>query len=239
MAVGGGVRMRAGGLLIGAVVAVVGAIWLLPAGAVTGGAAVSIAAVGQRTDALSEPAQKALDRVLGAGHCLVTASATYGAASSRRTTSYDPRHGAALRQSRASSPGYQASVTDNGVSSTITDSTTAGQVQRITVAVVVDSGLRPAPKRATIRKIVTAAMGLQTARGDRISIARSALAPAGTTGSAAAAPVPPASSGPARISAYLPSAVGVGVGLVLMFTLALDPGRRRREPAVLDVLGRG
>jgi flagellar M-ring protein FliF len=238
MAIGGGVRVRATGLLIGAMIALGAAVWQLPTGAVTGGAAVSMGDAGERTDALSGPAQNALDHVLGAGHCLVTASATYGAASSRRTTTYDPRHGAALRQSKASSPGYQASVTDNGVSSTITDSTTAGQVQRITVAVVVDSGLRPAPKRATIRKIVTAAMGLQTARGDRISIARSALAPAGKTGSAPSAPVLPASSGPARISAYLPSAVGVGVALVLMFTLALDP-RRRREPDALDARSPG
>src|SRR4051794_37156363 len=120
MAIGSRTPMRATGLVIGILVALTAAIWQLPARAITSAADGSAAAVssgataGQKPDALSAPAQSALDQVLGAGHCLVTASATYGAASSRHTTTYDPKHVAVLKQSRASSPGYRATVIDNG-----------------------------------------------------------------------------------------------------------------------------
>jgi len=235
MTIGSGTQVRTTALVAGTLTALGAAIWQLPTLDVASRATIfaaavpSAAAIGARTDALSAPAQSALDQVLGPGHSLVTASATYGPASSRRSTTYDAKHVAALRQSRASASGYRATVVDNGVSSTVTDSTTAATIRRITVAVLVDSRLRPAPKQSTIRQIVTAAMGLQVGRGDRISIAPVAIVPAGSAAFVPAAPTRSASTRLSRIRAYLPSAVGVGVAMGLMCTLAWDAlGRRRR-----------
>jgi flagellar M-ring protein FliF len=136
-------------------------------------AAVSVASGGLPTvaDALAAPAQSALDRILGPGRSVVTASATYSAASSRLTTSYQGKQVAPLAQARASGPGYGSSVTQNGVGQTVTRSNVVGgQVQRLSVAVVVDSALRPAPNLVTIRALVSAALGLQPSRGDTLSV---------------------------------------------------------------------
>ena len=230
----GGRGARAGGLLLGALMALGTAIWQFPnPGSVaadpvttTGSAG---GAGGLTANGLTAPAQSALDQVLGAGRSVITALATHGPASSGRTTTYDPKHVVALDQSQVTALGFRGSVTDNGVSRTVTDSRTGGQLQRITVAVVVDSGLRPAPKLAAIRQTVTGAMGLQFRRGDTLTVTRAPIAAAMTSASASAAVVPGVTA-TTRITSYLPSAVGVGVALVLLLTLAMDSRRRRPRP---------
>jgi flagellar biosynthesis/type III secretory pathway M-ring protein FliF/YscJ len=159
---------------------------------------------------------------------VVTASATYSPASSRLSTTYDPKHVAVLAQASASGPGYGSSVTQNGVGRAVTRSSTpGGQIQLMTVAVVVDSALRPAPNLATIGKQVSAALGLKLSRGDRLSVVALPMPGArSATGPASAQP-----SGPARVTPYLRPGLGVAVATVLLATLMTDAvaGRRRKR----------
>lgn len=128
MATTGTTRLRRTALLVGALATLGLAIWLFPTAdpiSPTGptNSVPMVAAVPEDSPAGS--AQTALDQVLGAGHSVVTASAVYGAGSSRRSTTYDPSRTAALSQSQATAPGYRASVTNNGVSSTVTGTSRA------------------------------------------------------------------------------------------------------------------
>jgi hypothetical protein len=239
----GGGRVRQTGLLLATLIALGTAIWLFPSpGPVISDPAIAPGSANGRTPAtvsvLAAPAQSALDRILGPGRSVVTASATYGAASRGRSTVYDPRHVVVLEQSRITAPGYQGSVSDNGVSRTVTDSSTGGKIQRISVAVVIDSNLRPAPKLTTIRQTVTAALGLRSGRSDTLTVTRAPISAAPNPISAAgtrstsvtttASVVAPAATA-ARITAYVPSAFGAGVVLVLLLTLARDGASRRRR----------
>lgn len=217
----GGRRARETGLLLGALIALGIAIWQFP----TPGPGATVAAtagdpVGGSVGGPAAPAQSALDQVLGAGHSVISASVTYGAPSSGQRITYDPKRVAVLSRSQVTAPGYQGSVTDNGVSRTVTDSRTSGQIQRITVAVVVDSGLRPAPKLTTIRRTVTAALGLQPRRGDTITVSRAPIPPSASATAAT-------TTGTARIVSYGPSALGVGVALVLLLMSAVGFARPR------------
>jgi flagellar M-ring protein FliF len=226
----GGATLRRAGLILGVVLALGYGIQQLPTGSAatanlssaaeaTAGGPVSAA------DALAAPAQSALDQILGPDHAVVTASATYSQASSRLSTTYDPKHVAPLSQANSSSPGYTASVTNNGVSRTVTNSgVPAGQVQRLSVAVVVDASLRPAPKLSAIRQSVTAAMGLQTSRGDKLSVVALPM-PATAPGSAAA----PSSTLVSTLTPYLPTGLGAAVALVLLVLIAMDALSRRRR----------
>jgi flagellar M-ring protein FliF len=171
--------------------------------------------------ALSAPAQAQLDQVLGAGHSVITASAGYGTGSSQVTTRYDARHSAVLSQSTVSGPGYRAGTTTNGVSKTVTGSTTpGGQITALSVAVVVDSALRPAPRLATIRALVSAALGLQPARGDRISVVRLPMATAGVHAGTAVASAQPVI--PARFAPYRNSGLGAAAALGLLLWLCAE-----------------
>jgi flagellar M-ring protein FliF len=225
-------RARQAGITLGVLIAVGFAIWQFPAPSSTGAPANAAgSATAGATAALSAPAQSALDQILGPGHSVITASASYATASTRQSTTYDPKHVAVLNQSSTTQPGYQASVTDNGVSRTVTDTTTAaGAIQRLTVAVVVDATLRPAPKLATIRQAVTAAMGLQRSRGDKITVALLPMPAAAAKAGSVASAVP--ATGAAWFIPYLPSGFGAVVAVALLMTLAMDALRRR--PAQLS-----
>jgi flagellar M-ring protein FliF len=191
-----------------------------PANAATGGS-------GPRpesapADTLSAPAQSVLDQVLGAGHSVVTASAVYGDASTTRSLSYAHRPAVVLDQSSVTAPGYRSSVTDNGVGSSVrTRVVPAGTVQRLSVAVVVDAHLRPAPRLSTIRKQVSAAMGLQPRRGDTITVARMAMPAAVPAGPA------PGITGPGRFAPYLPSGAAAAAAVALLLAAAVSALGRR------------
>jgi flagellar biosynthesis/type III secretory pathway M-ring protein FliF/YscJ len=172
-----------------------------------------------------------LDAILGPHHSVVSASATYSQPISRLVTSYDPRHVATLSQASATAPGYRSSVTNNGVGQTVTNSSVpGGQVQRLTVAVVVDSSLRPAPKLAAIGRSVTAAMGLQPGRGDKLTVATLPMPAAGPAGSS-----PPLGAGSTStsltttIAPYLRTGFGVTLAAVLLLILIADTLSRRRR----------
>ena len=234
----GGRRARQTELLLAAAIALGIAIWQFPSLGSTTNAPVSATGSAHgptagTIDDLAAPAQSALDRVLGAGHSVITASATYSAASVKRSTTYDPKHVAVLEQSQVTAPGYQGSVTDNKVSQTVTDARTSGRITRISVAVVVDSSLRPAPKLATIRRTVTAALGLRPRRGDTITVTRAPISAVSSTAASSTVSIAgttrasaPVSGTASRISAFLPSGFAVGVVLVLLI-LAVCSTRRR------------
>ena len=221
-----GTRLRRTGLGVAALLALGLAILQFPASATgTVVPAPSRSTAPVATDSLVAPAQSALDQVLGAGHSVITASATYGTGSSRVSIQYGTK-AAILAQSTVSGPGYRASTTHNGVSGSVTDTTVpSGQIQRLSVAVVVDSALRPAPTLATVRQIVSASLGLRTRRGDRITIARLPMSGARAVPVRAVSVTPTVV--PARFAPYVQSALFAGLALVLLLFLAVEPLRRR------------
>jgi flagellar biosynthesis/type III secretory pathway M-ring protein FliF/YscJ len=222
-------NLRRAGLMLGVVVALGFAIWQfpgqLPASSAPASSAASSAVVGSTAvDSLSASAQSTLDQVLGPHHSVITASATYSQPTTKLATTYNPKGVAVLNQSGVSSPGYTASVTSNGVSQSVTRSSSAGgQIQQLSVAVVVDSSLRPAPALATIRRTVSAAMGLQVSRGDKITVVALPMA------AVVAASTPPLSLA-SRVSPYLPSGLAVAATTTLLLFLLL-PRRRRQSLA--------
>jgi flagellar M-ring protein FliF len=216
-----GASVRRAGLVVAVVLAIGYAIQQYPV-SVPSAVSPTTGTTQATPDALAAPAQSALDQILGPDHAVVTASATYSQASSRTSTTYDPKHVAPLSQANSSSTGYTASVTNNAVSRAVTRSSVpAGQIRRLTVAVVVDASLRPLPKLTAIRQSVTAAMGLQTSRGDRLSVV--ALPMPAVTGTTQ--PKPAVS----QLTPYLPTGLGAAVTLVLLVMIALDARARRRR----------
>jgi flagellar M-ring protein FliF len=105
------------------------------------------------------------------------------------------------------------SSTTNGVSVTTSHEVVApGGVKRLTVSVAVDSNAKNAPTKADIQAMVSGAVGLNTTRGDTLSVTTPAFLISTTkTATAAAA----AKSDPLEMAkAYGPKALG---GLLLLF----------------------
>jgi flagellar M-ring protein FliF len=115
----------------------------------------------------------------------------------------------------------------------VTSTTVApGQIQKLSVGIVVDDGTRthaPAPNVAQLTQLVSAAVGLDPARGDTINVS--------------AVPYPAASasskpSGPAKpgITALLPQVAGGAVlVLVAVFLLLMTRGRKKTKGEPLHV----
>jgi flagellar M-ring protein FliF len=117
--------------------------------------------------------------------------------------------------STSKSNGYSKtdSSTTNGVSVTTSHEVVApGGVKRLTVSVAVDSNAKNAPSTADIQSMVSGAVGLNTTRGDTLSVTTPAFL-IGTTKSVAATAA--AKAGPLDLAqTYGPKAVG---GLLLLF----------------------
>ncbi len=201
-------------------IAVAAAIVLLP------GFVHSSAASGSRTASASDPltagAQAQLDQVFGAGHSRIVASATYTNASSSVSNTYSASGSAPLATSSVNAPGYSASVVQNGVGQTVTQkSNPGGAISRLSVAVVVDASAHP--NLRVVRRTVSAAMGLNPARGDRLSVVSAPMAVP-----AAASPVAP--SWVARVTPYVPSGTAVIVALACAVALLTSRRSRKRSP---------
>jgi len=209
--------LRRAGLVLGALLALGYGVQQIPGPP----AAAPVTAAGQTSaNLLAAPAQSALDQILGPGHSVVTAAATYRQASSKLTTSYAPQRSAVLAQAGVSAPGYTASTTQNGVGQVLTRSIDpGGQIQRLTVAVVVDSALRPRPNPAAIGKTVSAAMGLRPSRGDRLSVVALPMP----------APAAAVRAGPGTVTRYLRSGLAAALAAVLLLLLLMDVLLRRRR----------
>jgi flagellar M-ring protein FliF len=218
-------RARLAALALGLIVALVYAGQAFPtatAGPAVASTAPSSVIDSTADDVLAAPAQTALDQILGPGQAEVSASAIYAAPSSSTSTTYSGKMSAPLSQAMATGPGYSASTVNNGVG--VIQSTTVvpgGQIVRLSVAVTVDSALRPAPSLRSVRNIVTAAMGIQRARGDRLTVQSLAL-PTRVT-------VPAASPSGlvAALTPYLNSIGGVLVAATFSVLFLLERRRLR------------
>jgi flagellar M-ring protein FliF len=115
----------------------------------------------------------------------------------------------------------QDATREFGVGRTTTRTVQApGGVQQLSVALVVDEGARAAD--GELRDLVTAAAGIDPARGDRIAITRVAAPPAVET---------PSEPAGLRLLELLPRLVALLVLLVIALALFLM-SRRRQEPTV-------
>lgn len=129
-------------------------------------------------DRLTLAAQRALDRVLGSGHSVVTVTAEYADPTERWSEQFGPTavptaQATATATSTDGAGGgyrYDGRVTNNGVDRTVEHVAGGGRVTRLSVAVVVDAALAPPPSVAVVRRWVGPAVGLQPRRGDQVSV---------------------------------------------------------------------
>ena len=123
--------------------------------------------------------------------------------------------GSQTTTSSSTQQGYSKteSTTTTGVSKTVSHEVLApGGVKRLTVAVVVDSKAKNAPTTADISAMVANAVGLNTARGDTISVTTPAFLVTDAEKAAAAKPAKPSMTDMAKD--YGPKVLG---GLLLLF----------------------
>jgi flagellar M-ring protein FliF len=121
--------------------------------------------------------------------------------------------GTTTTNSKANGYNKTDSSTTNGVSMTTShEVVTPGGVKRLTVAVAVDSNAKNAPSAANIQSMVSGAVGLNTTRGDTLSVTTPAFL---ITSAKASTKATAAASDPlAMAKTYGPKALG---GLLLLF----------------------
>jgi flagellar M-ring protein FliF len=119
-----------------------------------------------------------------------------------------------------------STTTKNGVDKTVERRTLAtGAVNRMDVAVLVNSNVKPAPDVAAIQNALTSAAGIQAARGDTLNVQAVPFAKVPAAAEPKAGPIP---AGAMDYAKYV--ALGIGVMLFLFFvTRAL----RKRESSSL------
>ena len=131
--------------------------------------------------------------------------------------------GAAANGATGSGSNYRknSTTTKNGVNKTVERRTlAAGTVNRMDVAVLVDSAAKP--DMAAIRNALSSAAGIQAARGDTLSVQAVAFAKPVATPAAKAGPIP---AGAATYAKYV--ALGLGVLLFLFFVTRAIRKRER------------
>ena len=134
--------------------------------------------------------------------------------------------GAAANGATGSGSNYRknSTTTKNGVNKTVERRTlAAGSVNRMDVAVLVDSATKP--NIAAIRNALSSAAGIQAARGDTLSVQEVAFAKPVATPAAKAGPIP---AGAATYAKYV--ALGLGV---LLFLFLVTRAIRKRERSTL------
>jgi flagellar M-ring protein FliF len=118
-----------------------------------------------------------------------------------------------------------ANETDYGVGKTVTRTRIApGEVERLDVALMIDQTV-PRPAVAGLRQTVSSAAGIQTDRGDTLSVAQLAFAKLPAAEEPKGSPIPPFVVGPAK---------WVGLGLAaLLFLFFVTRALRKREDSPL------
>jgi flagellar biosynthesis/type III secretory pathway M-ring protein FliF/YscJ len=187
------------------------------------------------SDPTTAAAQSALDQIYGPGHSVVrVATATSGTSDSyigrqvsgpRALTGY-----ASTRQSFGSTGGAGGTSTSTSTSydnsqSLVSGYRPAGAVVRMTVAVSIDSSLRPTPNLAAVGSLVANAVGLDRRRGDAISVAAVRFAPRTLVSADPAAP-------PTPLGKLQPLVEPGAAALVLLAALAAFARTATRRRAV-------
>jgi flagellar M-ring protein FliF len=124
------------------------------------------------------------------------------------------------------------STVNNAVGKTVQKVITApGQVQRMTVAVVLDSKTAGALNPAQVQQIVANSVGLNTARGDTVQVS---TLPFDTTASAAATKELAAAAKAQKTGQYLQLAKKVAIALLILIIFIVLMRRRKKDEPVVD-----
>jgi flagellar M-ring protein FliF len=121
---------------------------------------------------------------------------------------------------------------NNGVNSEVSKATGApGRIERLTAAVVLDSGKAGAITATQVQQLVANAIGVDAARGDTVQVDKLAF---DTTAAAAAQEQLAAAEAAAKQAQYVDLATKAGIGLLVLVALvvALRRSRRNRPPRV-------
>jgi flagellar M-ring protein FliF len=126
---------------------------------------------------------------------------------------------------------YKQSSTERtmGVGTTVSKTQKAlGGVNRLDVGVVVDKNAKVAPADlAALQKTISSAAGLQTARGDTISVSQVPFAKVAAAKAPAAGPIPPAFAG-------ILKGAGIGLGALLFLFFVTRHLRKRERESLAD-----
>lgn len=224
---------------------------------------------------LASEASSMLAQVFGPGHAVVRVSAsldfdeksteteTFGDSTAVRTqteteslTGSNPNAGGTVGTTGTQLPdttdgtyNRENESTEFGVDRTVERAKTApGKLQKLSVAVVLDETAEPVPDAAKVESIITAALGLDSARGDAIVVDS---IPFETTAAEAAEEAAAANTpgGPNPIEGYARTGIGALVLLAITFalfrsmrstkveTLALPSGGQTVEGALAALEG--
>lgn len=132
---------------------------------------------------------------------------------------------------------YQKAETakDFGVNKVVESAKVApGKVERLSVAVMLDSAAKPAPDAAKVEELVAAALGIDAARGDQIVVDTISFSKEATEGAAAAA-----ADGAAASPMLDYARTGIGVVILGIVLFVLLRGMRKTKVEIVDVPGGG
>jgi flagellar M-ring protein FliF len=126
---------------------------------------------------------------------------------------------------------YKNTTTDTqfGVGKTVTKTIKApGAVNSLQVAVLVDKNAKLAPADITaLTNTLSSAAGIQSARGDKLTVQQVAFAKQPSAATKGALPIPPAAAG-------ILKGLGIGIGALLFLFFVTRHLRRREREALTD-----
>jgi flagellar M-ring protein FliF len=124
------------------------------------------------------------------------------------------------------------STKNNSINEEVTKTKAApGQVERMTVAVVLDTKTAGGLSPTLIEQLVANAVGLDTTRGDTVQVD---TLPFDTTAAAAASKELAAAAKAAKTAQYLDLAKKIGIALLVLIVLFVAMRRRKQEDTVID-----
>lgn len=124
-------------------------------------------------------------------------------------------------------------ATDFGVTQTNDNSTSGGaKVNKLSVAVAVDSSVKTLPPTAQLQALVAAAVGINNTRGDSIVVSTAAFDQTDATNAAGAAAAAKKATGS---SGGMMSMVSTGVSALMLLLITLMLVRSVRRPKVTDL----